>query len=268
MNSIRFTKLLAVAALGAQFSLPVPAQTTLVYVGAYTRPPSKGISAYRFDASSGQLTSLGVAAETSNPTFLAVHPSRKFLYAANENPEGAISAFAIDPSTGQLKLLNRVGSRGSGPRHAAVDQAGHWLYAANYNSGSVASFPIRDDGSLGDAAGVAQHTGSGVNPQRQRGQHAHSANLAPDGRFLLAADLGLDQIDPAKGTLTALDRTPTGGQTPRNFAIDPSGAWLLAANQDSGNVVPFRIGPESGRLSATGKTIDVASPVCVVFAKP
>jgi len=376
MSSIPFTKLLAVAALAAQFSRPVPAQSTLVYIGAYTRPRSKGISVCRFDPSSGQLTPLSLAADTSNPTFLAVHPNRKFLYAANENPDGAVSAFAIDPSTGQLKLLNRVSSRGSGPCHVAVDQAGRWLYAANYNSGSVAAFPIRADGALGDAAGFAQHAGSSVNPQRQRGPHAHSANLAPDGRFLLAADLGLDQIlvyridpekgsivphdppfarlapgsgprhmafsqdgrfayvlgemlatvtafrydaaggrleeietvpispadyagpksgaeiavhpngrflyasnrgdstialfrmDAAKGTLTAVERTPSGGKTPRNFAIDPTGGWLFAANQDSGNVVLFRIDPGSGRLSASGKTLDVASPVCVVFAKP
>ena len=372
----RRPRLLAIAVLAAQISGPVLAQTALVYVGAYTRPPSKGISAYRFDPSSGQLTPLGVAAETDNPTFLAVHPNRKFLYAANENPDGAVSAFAIDPSTSQLKLLNRVSSRGSGPCHVVVDRAGHWLYAANYNSGSMAAIPIREDGSLGDGGGSVQHAGSSVNPQRQRGPHAHSANLAPDGRFLLAADLGLDQIlvyrldgekgslapgdppftrlapgsgprhmafsrdgrfayvvnemlatvtafrydaargrleelqtvsitpadytgaksgaeiavhpngrflyasnrgdstiavfrvDEAKGTLAAVERTPTGGKTPRNFAIDPTGAWLLAANQDSGSVAPFRIDPESGRLSVTGKTVDVASPVCIVFVKP
>lgn len=372
MSSIPFTRLLAAAVLAA----PLAAQPTLVFVGAYTRPPSKGISAYTFDPSGGQLNSLGLAAETSNPSFLAVHPNQKFLYAANEDSGGAISAFAINPSSGKLELVNRVSSRGSGPCHVAVDQAGHWLYATNYNSGSVAAFPIRADGSLGDAAGFAQHAGSSVNPQRQRGPHAHSANISPDGRFLLAADLGLDQIlvyrlpaekgsltpndppfaklapgsgprhmafsrdgrfayvvsemlatvtafrydaargrleelqtvsitaadyagaksaaeiavhpggrflyasnrgdstialfriDGAKGTLTAVDRTPTGGKTPRSFAIDPTGAWLLAANQDSGNVVLFRIDPESGRLSATGKTMDVASPVCVVFAKP
>ena len=376
MSSIPCIRLLGAAALAAQLAAPALAQTTLVYVGAYTRPPSKGISVYRLDTASGQMTSLGVAVETSNPTFLAVHPNRKFLYAVNEEADGGVSAFAIDPSTGRLKPLNRVSSRGAGPCHLAVDPAGHWLYAANYNSGSIAAFPVRADGSLGESAAFVQHTGSSVNPQRQRGPHAHSVNLAPGGRFLLAADLGLDQIliyrvdagnglltpgdppfaslaggsgprhmafsrderfayvvnemlatvtvfrlgggggrlaelqtvpmtaadyagpksaaeiavhpngrflyashrgdstlaafgiDPEKGTLSAIERTPSGGKTPRNFAIDPSGTWLLAANQDSGNVVPFRIDRESGRLSASGKPVEVASPVCIVFVKP
>jgi 6-phosphogluconolactonase len=95
----------------------------------------------------------------------------------------------------------------------------------------------------------------------------------PNGGFLYASNRGdstiaVFRIDPAKGTLAAVERTPTGGKTPRNFAIDPTGAWLFAANQDSGNVVLFRIDPETGRLSASGKTVDVASAVCVVFAKP
>jgi len=374
-RSLTLAALKGAAMLAAIISSPVLAQSTLVYVGAYTRPPSKGISAYRLDAATGQMTPLGLAGETSNPTFLAVHPNRKFLYAVNEENEGGVSAFAIDPSSGRLKPLNRVSSRGAGPCHLAVSEAGDWLYAANYNSGSVAAFPICGDGSLGEAAGFVQHAGSSVNPQRQRGPHAHSANLAPGNRFLLAADLGLDQIlvyrldagtgpftpgdppfarlaggsgprhmafsrdgrfayavnemlatvtafrwdaargrleelqtvamtaadyagprsaaeiavhpsgrflyashrgdstvavfriDPGKGTLTAIERTPTGGKTPRNFAIDPTGAWLLAANQDSGNVVQFRIDPESGRLSASGRTVEVASPVCIVFVK-
>ena len=346
----------------------------LAYIGTYTRPPSQGIYAWRFEAASGKLTPLGLAAETSNPSFLAVHPNQRFLYAANEDRTGAISAFAIDPANGRLKLLNQVPSRGSGPCHVAVDPGGKWLFAANYGSGSVAAFPVREDGALGEATGFVQHAGSSVNAQRQSGPHAHSANLSPDGRWLLVADLGLDQIlsyrvdtvkgtlspgdppftkiapgsgprhmafgrdgrfayaisemlstvtvfrynsargslqelqtaqvtpegytgpkssaeiavdpggkflygsnrgdstiavfriDADKGTLTLVERVSTQGKTPRTFAIDPTGAFLFAANQDSGNVVVFRIDPATGRLTPAGNVLEVASPVCIVFA--
>ena len=346
----------------------------IVYVGTYTRPPSQGIYAWRFQPASGKLTPLGLAAETSNPTFLAVAPNQRFLYAANEDKAGTISAFAIDPASGHLKLLNQVPSRGSGPCHVAVDPSGKWVFAANYNSGSVAVFPVRADGSLGEATGFVQHVGSSVNAQRQSGPHAHSANLSPDGRWLFVADLGLDRIltyrldavkgtlspgdppftkvapgsgprhmafgrdgrfayaigemlatvtvfrynsargsleelqtapvtpegytgpksgaeiavDPAgkflyasnrgdstiavfridgdKGTLTLVERVSTQGKTPRTFAIDPAGAFLFAANQDSGTVVVFRIDPATGRLTPTGNVLELASPVCIVFA--
>ncbi len=346
----------------------------LAYVGTYTRPPSKGIYAWRFQPAGGRLTPLGLAVETSNPSFLAVAPNQRFLYAANEDRTGTISAFAIDPANGQLKLLNHVPSRGSGPCHVAVDPSGKWLFAANYNSGSVAMFPVREDGSLGEATGFVQHAGSSVNAQRQSGPHAHSANVSPDGRWLLVPDLGLDQIltyridtakgalsagdppftkltpgsgprhlafgagarfayainemlatvtvfhynsargsleelqtapvtpegytgqkssaevavapggkflyasnrgdstitvfriDGDKGTLTAVEHVSTQGKTPRNFTIDPSGAFLFAANQDSGNVVVFKIDPATGRLTPAGNVLEVAFPVCVVFA--
>ena len=346
----------------------------IVYVGTYTRTSSKGIYAWRLQPATGKLTPLGLAAETSNPTFLAVAPNQRFLYAANEDKAGTISAFALDAANGQLKLLNSVPSRGSGPCHVAVDPSGKWVFAANYNSGSVAVFPVRADGSLGEATGFVQHAGSSVNAQRQSGPHAHSANLSPDGRWLFVADLGLDRIltyrldavkgtlspgdppftkvapgsgprhmafgkdgrfayaigemlatvtvfrynsargtleelqtapvtpegytgpksgaeiavDPAgkflyasnrgdstiavfridgdKGTLTLVERVSTQGKTPRNFAIDPAGAFLFAANQDSGNVVEFKIDPATGRLTPTGSVLELASPVCIVFA--
>ncbi len=183
-----------------------------MYVGTYTRAASKGIYAYRFDSATGKATPIGLVAETENPSFLAIHPNQRFLYAANEismyegQAAGSLSAFAIDPSSHALKLLNRVSSRGSGPCHVAVDKTGKWLFTANYNSGSVAAFPIHEDGSLGEASAFFQHAGSSVNKDRQSGPHAHVVALSPDNRFALVADLGLDRIfayriDPAKGGL-------------------------------------------------------------------
>jgi 6-phosphogluconolactonase len=353
-----------------------------MYVGTYTRDASKGIYAYRFDSATGKAAPLGLVAETENPSFLAIHPNRRFLYAVNEismyngQAAGSVSAFAIDPATHALMLLNRVSARGAGPCYVAVDKTGKWLFAANYSGGSVAAFPIHDDGSLGEASAFFQHTGSSVNERRQSGPHAHVVALSPDNRFALVADLGLDRvfsyridpakgglapndppfvtlaagsgprhlafrpdakfvyslnellstvtafrydasrgslkelqtlstlpkswsgsnstaeivvhpnarflyasnrgddsivvfrIDPSRGTLTFVDRTPTQGKTPRNFAIDPSGTFLLAANQDSGSIVTFRIDSGTGRLTPTADMLEVPSPVCILFAEP
>src|SRR5436190_8899894 len=115
-----------------------------MYVGTYTRPDSKGIYAYRYQSSTGKAASIGLVAETANPTFLAVHPNHRFLYAVNEvskyedQAAGSVSAYAIDSSSGQLKLLNRVSSKGTGPCHLALDRTGKWLFVANYGGGSVA----------------------------------------------------------------------------------------------------------------------------------
>lgn len=181
-----------------------------MYVGTYTRGPSKGIYAYKFQPSTGKLTSIGLAGETSNPSFLAVHPSQRFLYAVNENDKGMVSAFAIDSSTGSLKQLNQVSSKGSGPCYLSVDKTGKWLFVANYNNGSVAAYPINANGSLGEASATFQHAGKSVNPQRQSGPHAHVAAISPDNRFVWVCDLGLDEvlsyrIDPAKGGMTPND---------------------------------------------------------------
>jgi 6-phosphogluconolactonase len=344
----------------------------IVYAGTYTRPnKSKGIYAWRFHPSTGKITAIGLVTETASPSFLAVHPNRKFLYAVNEisnfegKPGGSVSAFAMDTRTGQLKSLNTVSSRGDGPCHLALDPSGRWLFVANYSGGSVAEYPVHDDGTLGEAFAFVQHVGSSVNRQRQAGPHAHSTVLSPDGKSVYVADLGLDQIlsykvgglapndppytkiaqgagprhlaftpngryayvmtemtasvvafryeggkfeelqtlptaemaaklggaeiavhpngkfvysstrgadtiavfaiDAGKGTLTPVERTPSGGKTPRSFAIDPTGAYLFAANQDSDNVVVFRIDAKTGKLTPTGDTLDAFAAVCVTF---
>src|SRR6266446_1111298 len=187
-----------------------------VYIGTYTRENSKGIYAYRFHPADGKLTPIGLAAETANPSFLAIHPNGRYLYAVSEvdsrNGEkaGAVSAFRIDPQSGKLTLLNTVSSKGAGPCHVLVDKTGKNVLVANYNSGSVASLPVKEDGSLAEASAFVQHTGSSVDPQRQEGPHAHSVNLSADNRFMIATDLGLDKalvyrFDAAKGTLTPND---------------------------------------------------------------
>ena len=221
------------------FATPGAAQGDwIMYVGTYTRGPSKGIYSYKFQSSTGKLTPIGLAGESSNPSFLAVHPSQRFLYAANENNSGMVSAFAIDPATGNLKLLNSVSSKGSGPCHVAVDKTGKFLFVANYNNGSTASYPINADGSLSEASATFQHAGKSIVAGRQNGPHAHMASISPDNRFVWVADLGLDQImsykiDPAKGGMTPNDppfAKITPGSGPRHvvFRADSKFAYVIS----------------------------------------
>ena len=172
----------------------------IAYIGTYTNKKSKGIYAFRFDAATGKLTPLGLAGEAASPSFLAIHPNRKFLYAAIEVNEfkgqkaGAVGAFSMDLKTGKLKFLNQVSSRGTGPCHVSVDHTGKDVLVANYDGGSVAVMPVNADGSLHDASAFVQHTGSSVNKERQEAPHAHCMFTSPDNRFALAADLGLDEV--------------------------------------------------------------------------
>lgn len=388
----RLTVLLLIA-LASSVSVLASAEAAaqgkyLVYVGTYTGHGSKGIYAYRFDSSTGKLTSLELAAETAEPSFLAVDSSGRFLYAANEiltyngQPTGAVSAFAIQPESGKLSPLNQVSSHDEGPAHITLDRTGKYALVSNYTLGSVAVFPVLKDGRLGEATSFVQHKGSSVNPERQKGPHAHAIAVSPDNRFAVVADLGLDQLlvygfDAAKGALganpqivkaapgagprhlvfsangrwlytinelqstvvaysydaatgalhelqtvstlptgfsgtsaaaeieidpsgkflfasnrvasnglpsnrgdgsvavfaidahtgmlTHVETDSTGGKTPRNFAIDPTGSWLLAANQDSDDVVVFRLDPTTGHLTPTGEVLQVPSPACVKF---
>ena len=193
-----------------------PTNKYLLFVGTYTDKESKGIYAYRFDATTSELTPLGVAAETNNPSFLAIDPTRRFLYAVNEVPKykgadsGAVSAFAIDRQTGKLTLLNEVASRGADPCYIAFDKTGKFALVANYTGGSVAVFPVRNearnearndarddaqaDGHIGESSAFVQHVGSSVNKERQEGPHAHWIETTPDNRFAIAVDLGLDEL--------------------------------------------------------------------------
>jgi len=246
--SITFAIFTAVAANAA----PAPKQGSyLFYVGTYTEEgsKSKGIYAYRFDADTGEATSLGLAAETTNPSFVALAPNGQYLYAVNEvqnykGPNsGGVSAFSIDRATGKLTFLNEVASRGADPCYIIVDKSGKFVLVANYTGGSIAVFPVLADGKIGEASTFVQHAGKGTNPKRQEGPHAHSIDLSPDNRFAFVDDLGLDELltykyDPAKGSLTPNDPPYTKldpGAGPRHFALHPSGkfAYVVAEMQST-----------------------------------
>ena len=232
----------------------------LVYIGTYTKENSKGIYAYRFHPGDGKLTSLGLAAEITNPSFLAIHPNGRFVYSVSEvdttngQQAGSVSAFRIEPQSGKLTLLNTVSSKGTGPCHVLVDRTGKNLLVANYGSGSVASLPVKSDGSLSEASAFIQHKGSSVDRQRQQGPHAHSVNLSADNRFVIVTDLGLDQalvyrFDAAKGSLTPNDppfAKLNPGAGPRHFAFHPKGAYAYVINEIQSTVTAFHYDSKRG----------------------
>ena len=243
-----------------------PAGKYLVYVGTYTEEgsKSKGIYAFRYDAATSDITPLGLAAETTNPSFVALHPNGRFLYAVNEvqnykGPNsGGVSAFSIDHATGKLTFLNEVPSRGADPCYITVDKSGKFVLVANYTGGSVAVFPVLADGKLGDASSFVQHTGKGVNPERQEGPHAHSIDLSPDNRYAMVDDLGLDQLLVYKFASTKGSLTPNDppfakldpGAGPRHFALRPDGKFAYVVAEMGRTVTVFANDASSGKLQS------------------
>ena len=355
-------------------------ESELLFVGTYTDGgKSQGIYLYQMDIATGALTFTGISAKTQNPSYLVIHPNRKWLFAVNELGSndgkyiGTVSAFRIDLEKKQLEYINTVPSNGNYPCHISVDQAGRYVMVANYGNGSVSVYPINKDGSLAYASCIDQHKGKGPNTERQEGPHAHMITQGFDARFVYNTDLGIDKIliykldqttgklistdydanskpgagprhlafhsnrnwvyainelngtieafaidkltgalkrfqimstleagdtrypgsadihitpngkflyatnrsdvnniamfsiNQETGELTLLGHRPVKGQTPRNFAIDPSGTFLLVANQNSSNVLTFRIDPVNGLLTETGQETSIPSPVCLKF---
>jgi len=255
--------LLSLAALAAS-AVAAPSATAgpmTVYVGTYTDGTSRGIYRLTFDAATGTMTEPVLAVETKNPSFLALHPNGRFLYAVGEissfegQKTGAVSAFAIDPKTGDLTLLNQQSSEGAGPCHLVVDKTGRNALVANYGGGTVAVLPIGPDGRLKPASSVRAHEGSGPNKGRQDKPHAHGIYLDAAERFAFSPDLGADRVfvyrfDAAKGTLephgaAALDP----GAGPRHLAFHPAGKFLYTINELLSTVSAFSYDASKGALA-------------------
>lgn len=256
MQTTRRSSLLLVLVL-LLGQIPIAAKDSpgkyLLFVGTYTGKDSKGIYAYRYDSSSGELAALGLAAETQNPSFLAGDPGHRFLYAVNEvatykgAASGGVSAFRLDRTTGKLSLLNEVASRGADPCYIALDKTGKYVLVANYTGGSTAVFPVLKDGQLGDASAFIQEAGSSVNRERQEGPHAHWIETTADNRFALVADLGVDRLhiyrfDAAHGALGENDPAFVAlepGAGPRHVAIHPGGKFVYVTNELNSTVTSF-----------------------------
>jgi 6-phosphogluconolactonase len=238
----------------------VYAESLPVYFGTYTSGDngSKGIYRSVLDAETGKLSSPVLVAEAKNPSFLEIHPNGSFLYAVSESGgTGTVSAYAIEPDTGSLKFLNQQSSGGSGPCHVNIDYAGKNVLVANYGSGSASVIPIAADGRLAGPTGFVQHEGSSINPQRQKGPHAHSINPSPDNRFAFVADLGLDKVmiyklDVDKGTITANNPAfakVKPGAGPRHFSFGADRKYAYVINELDGTITAFAYEPASGSLT-------------------
>jgi len=242
---------------------------TIVYAGNYTRiaPHARGradgINVYSLDHKSGAMTLLQTATGVMNPSFLTLDPTRRFLYAVNAVPEvdghsgGAISAYAVDPSTGHLAYLNRQSTGGPGPCFVTVDATGAYVLATNYAGGSVAVLPVNPDGSLNAASDFIQHVGRSVNPTRQEAAHAHSVNLDPANRFVFVCDLGMDKVmvyrlDAARGKLVPHDppwAMARPGSGPRHLCFHPNGRFAYVINELDSTVSVYSYDPAGGSLS-------------------
>jgi 6-phosphogluconolactonase len=349
-------------------------QEPYLFIGTYTSGKSKGIYVYKFNTKTGKGTEVS-SAEAKNPSYLSISSNGKYLYAVDEEGQGgAVGAYAFEPATGRLALLNSQSSQGSCPCYVSGDKAGKWVFVANYCSGSLTALPVNADGSIAPAAQIIQQFGKGFDTVHQESSHVHSAIFSPDEKFLLEANLGTDQehvymfqpneniplkepfdsvtslqpgsgprhiafhpkksdvyilselsgtvdafhFDSTSGKMNHFQRirtTPehfkglaasadihirpdgkflyasnrgesntiavfeirkdgrlatkqivsTKGKHPRNFVIDPGGHFLLAANQDSDNIVIFTIDAASGLLKATSNEISIPNPVCLKF---
>jgi len=404
MKRIRYAFCLVILFALAGSSALAQDKDYFVYVGTYTgfkfvrrsktngvgESHSKGIYVSRFHADTGELGEAQLAAEMINPSFLTISPNHRFLYAVSEDPYSVgppldhasyVSAFAIDASTGKLRLLNTVPTSGTSTCFISMDKTGKFVLMANFGSGSVSVVRVKADGSLGELASFIQDVGHSVNQFIQTEPHPHSILVSADNRYAIVSDLGTDKIlafrfdsntgmlsppgppsasvyagggprhfafdpagkfgyqlsemsgvvdvlafdsskgtlttvqraqtmphdffginhsgeievhpsgkflyesnrrtssddewgldtigvfaiDPSKGTLAPVQASPTGGIMPRSFTIDPTGKYLLAANQISNNVVIYAIDGATGQLSKTGREIAVDTPVCLKF---
>ena len=254
--------LILLVGLSACTPAKTPSPTTgLVFVGSYTQPGQQGISIFRFDPARAALNPLGKAGDLPNPSFLVIDPSQRYLLAVSESGDfqgqasGAVSSYRIEAATGALALINSQPSGGTGPCYLSVSPNGKWVFVANYGGGSVAVLPLGEDGRLGQPVSVVQHHGSGADPARQEGPHAHAIQMAPGAQNLvLAADLGLDQVliydfDPVRGSLTphtppALGLPP--GSGPRHFSFHPSLPFLYLVSELTSRVTVFKFDASAG----------------------
>lgn len=235
-----------------------------VFFGTYTGERSKGIYRARLDVATGKLSPAELAAETRNPSFLAVHPSGFLLYAIDESsdpnrtPGRGVRAYGLNGPTGVLTFLNEQSSGSAGPCHLTVGHDGRTVLVANYSGGSVAVLPLDIEGRLGAPAVVSKHVGSSVHPTRQRQPHAHAINVSPDNRFALVPDLGIDQVriyrfEAAKAMLTphapsAVSLPP--GSGPRHLAFHPNGRFVYVINELLCTMAVFAYDARRGELKA------------------
>lgn len=233
-----------------------------VFVGTYTGKSSKGIYRYEMDLKTGKLENGELAAEVANPSFLAIHPSNRFLYSVNEggtiggSKNGGVTGFTLDAKTGKLTKINEQPAGGSSPCHITVDPSGKTVLIANYGGGSTNAYPIDADGKLGSASAFIQHTGKG-GAKGQTPPHAHSVNVSKNGRFAFVADAGIDKIlvyklDAETGKLTPNDPpffATAAGAGPRHFAFHPKAPLAFVINETDLTLTSMSLDADKGVLT-------------------
>ena len=347
-----------------------------LFVGTYTGEGSEGIYLYRFDSADGTVSPADTVSGVENPSYLYLSPDNRALYAVNEladSSDATVSSYSFNPESGEIGFLGRQSSRGGAPCYVSTDKTGKAVFAANYVGGSLAMYPVSEDGALEEPKTVIEHEGSSVNESRQESPHVHCTIISPDNTMLFAVDLGTDRvtgyafdaenntmaaepailyqtekgagprhltfhpngeyaylvnelngtveafnyaggsleaiqnvgtlpenyegavsgadirvspdgrflyvsnredlnniviyaIDEANGRLKRVGEESSGGVHPRNFMIDPTGNYLLAANRHSDNIVVFKRDKQTGLLSATGIEVKVSQPVSLQMA--
>ena len=248
-----------VATLASAPLLHAAAQSHWMYVGTYTGPNSKGIYLYRF--TDGKLEARDLAGEATNPSFLTIHPNRKFLYSVDEvanfegKKAGAVRAFSIDSATGKLTLLNQMSAKTGGTCYVTVDKTGKNVLLTNYGGKSVLVMPLGNDGKLQEPSTFFELTGSSVHPQRQKQAYAHSINMSPDNRFAVVCDLGSDQVltyafNADKGTLSpAKSFKVKPGSGPRHFTFHPDGKHGYVINEMGSSVTAMSYNAKAGEFT-------------------
>jgi 6-phosphogluconolactonase len=253
LHSNLFSKLLI---LGLLACATAAAQADyFVYIGTFTTKDSKGIYAFRYH--NQELTSLGLAAATASPSFIAISPDERYLYSVSAVVEGTVSSYRIDSKTGKLTLINTASSHGGGPCHLLADKTGKTLFVANFRTGSTAALRIRDDGGLEEPVSFFQAVGTSKDPVKQTGPHEHSVNIPKSNRFMLVTDLGLDKIfsyriDTAKALLTANDPPfvqVQPGAGPRHLAFTPDERYVYVVNEIQSSVSAFHYDAAKGSLN-------------------
>jgi 6-phosphogluconolactonase len=227
----------------------------LVFVGRCNYSASLEIIVYTMDTFTGALSSLCSSPKISNPSFLAIHPNKKMLYAVNESSSGKVSALSFDSVQNTIGVLNSVSSGGNGPCHVSIDQSGQYVLAANYNSGSIAVLPIKTDGSLGTATSTIQQAGTGPNSGRQSGPHAHMIMQAKNN-FVYCCDLGADKIfiyalNTSTGAIASVgnDASTNAGAGPRHIVFHPNNSWAYVICELAGTIEAFNVNNSTGSLS-------------------
>jgi 6-phosphogluconolactonase len=251
------------------FSALAQHEKEILYVGTYSIRDSKGIYVYELNRSKGTTKLIQTIDDLSSPTFLAIHPNQKFLYAVNRGAlegfenSGSVTAYSIDQKSGKLTFVNHVASFGKEPCHISLDKTGRLAFISNYNEGNFVVLSVHEDGSLGAITDSKKYSGTGPNRLRQDQPHIHSAEVSADNRFVYVSDLGTDKIysyaiDHKAGKITTIEQgdvSVSPGAGPRHFTFHPGLNVAYSAEELTSTVAIFNVNVQTGQLSILQDTV-------------